>query len=270
MQGYGRDWHDCLGEASMLKNHYLVAFVALSVSFIFGSCSSIYMPNVPATPMFRHQGEGYLSGHVNLKGNASGTVAVSLTDHVALLGNASTVNHGRESNTHFRQWLAEGAVGYFTEIGKSKRQVLEIYGGYGLGNSRELDQRASIRDYEVVGSRKMDFDKIFLQVNYSSTTKGRLNLFGGKRVLNYGTAIRVSRVGMTDFWLDDVQADKEENLFIEPVFFTRMELLKGLQLQYTTGFNIGVVNNSYLKAGNSIFTLGVAYNFGRATGKKKK
>ncbi|MBL1407405.1 hypothetical protein [Sphingobacterium faecale] len=253
----------------MLKNNYVIALIALSGSFILGSCSSIYMPNVPATPMFRQQGEGYLAGHINLKGNASGTAAVSLTDHVALLANASTVNHGRESNTHFRQWLAEGAVGYFTEIGKSKRQILEIYGGYGLGNSRELDQRASIRDYEVVGSRKMDFDKIFLQVNYSSTTKGRLNLFGGKRVLNYGTTIRVSRGAMTDFWLDDVQAAREENLFIEPVFFTRMELLRGLQLQYTTGFNIGVVNNSYLNAGNSIFTLGVAYNFGRSGNKKK-
>lgn len=252
----------------MLKVHYLLPILLLSVFSIVTSCSSIYMPNVPATPMFRNQGEGYVAGHINLKGNTSGTVAVSLTDHVAILGNASTVDHGRNSNNHFRQWLAEGAVGYFTEIGKSKRQVLEVYGGYGLGNSRDVDQRASVRGYDVVAYRKMDFDKIFLQVNYSSTTKGKLNLFGGKRELNYGTAIRVSRIGMTGFWIDGVDQDKEENLFIEPVFFTRMELVKGLQLQYTTGFNIGVVNNSYLEAGNSIFTLGIAYNFGKARSRR--
>lgn len=229
---------------------------------VFG-CSSIYMPNVPATPMFKDQGEGYLSGHVNLKGNISGTAAVAITDHIAILGNASTVNHGKESNTYFRQWLAEGAVGYFTKIGKSKRQVLELYGGYGVGNTKDVDQRASVHGYEAVESREMDFDKVFVQVNYSSTTKRKLNLFGGKRELNYGTAIRLSRVGMKGFWIDGIKNSDEENVFVEPVFYTRMEIIKGLQLQYTTGFNIGFVNNSYLKAGNSIFTLGLAYNFGK-------
>lgn len=250
----------------MIKIYQLTLLV--SVGFIFMGCSSMYMPNVPATPMFRGQGEGYVSGHANLKGNISGTAAVAITDHVALIGNASTVNTGVNSNTHFRQWLAEGAVGYFTQVGKSKRQVLEVYGGYGIGNSRENDQRASIRDYDIVESRKMDIDKIFLQVNYSSTTKQKLNLFGRKRELNYGTAIRASRIGMTDFWINGDESAKEENIFIEPVFFTRMELTKGLQLQYTTGFNIGFVNNSYLKAGNSIFTLGIVYNFGKETKRK--
>lgn len=228
------------------------------------------MPNVPATPMFRNQGEGYLAGHVNLKGNVSGTAAVALTDHVAVIGSASTVNNGIKSNTHFRQWLVEGAVGYFTQVGKSKRQVLEVYGGYGIGNSRANDQRASIRDYDIVEFRKMDFDKIFLQVNYSSTTKRKLNLFGSKRELNYGTAIRASRLGMTNFWINGIESPEEENIFIEPVFFTRMELVNGLQAQYTTGFNIGVVNNSYLKAGNSIFTLGIVYNFGKLKKVNKK
>lgn len=247
----------------MFKTHHIIPALILFVPLIFFGCSSIYMPNVPATPMFRSQGEGYLSGHANLKGNISGTAGVSLTNHIALIGNASSVNNGSKSNTHFRQWLAEGAVGYFTQIGKSKRQVLEIYGGYGVGNSRETDQRASIHGFDVVESRKMDFDKVFLQVNYSSTTKRKLNLFGAKRELNYGTAIRASRIGMTGFSINGVESPKEENIFIEPVFFTRMELLKGLQLQYTTGFNIGFVNNSYLKAGNSIFTLGIVYNFGK-------
>lgn len=247
----------------MFKTHYIIPVLILFVTLILAGCSSIYMPNVPATPMFRGQGEGYLSGHANLKGNISGTAGVALTNHIALIGNASTVNNGSKSNMHFRQWLAEGAVGYFTQIGKSKRQVLEIYGGYGVGNSRETDQRASIHGYDVVESRKMDFDKVFLQVNYSSTTKRKMNLFGAKRELNYGTAIRASRIGMTDFSINRVESAKEENIFIEPIFFTRMELVKGLQLQYTTGFNFGIVNNSYLKAGNSIFTLGIVYNFGK-------
>lgn len=249
-------------DGGMSRQYYLILIAMFVVASFFSSCSSIYMPNVPATPMFKDKGEGYLAGHVNLKGNLSGTAAVSITDHVAILGNGSIVNNGSNSNEYFRQWLAEGAIGYFTTTGKSKRQVLEFYGGYGIGNSRDIDQRASVHGYEAVEAREMDFDKIFVQVNYSSTRKRKISLFGDKRELNYGTAIRLSRIGMRDFWVDGVTADKEENFFIEPVFFTRMELVKGLQLQYTTGFNIGLVNNSFLKAGNSIFTLGVTYNFG--------
>lgn len=247
----------------MLKP-YQITFITISLLNLFlTGCSSIYMPNVPATPMFREQGQGYLAGHINLKGNLSGTAAVAVTDHFAILGNGSIVSNGKNANSYFRQWLAEGAVGYFTSIGKSKRQVLEIYGGYGVGNTKDIDQRASVHGYEEVEKREMDFHKQFVQVNYSSTRKRKITLFGDKRELNYGTAIRLSRVGMRDFWIDGMSSDKEENFFVEPVFFTRMELLNGLQLQYTTGFNIGLVNNSFLKAGNSIFTLGITYNFGR-------
>lgn len=223
----------------------------------------MYMPNVPATPMFKEQGEGYLAAHVNTKGNISGSAGVAVGEHVAILGNGSIVDYGKKSNDHFKQWVAEGAIGYFTKMGKEKRQVLEIYGGYGVGNTEEIDQRASVVGFEPVETRIMDFDKIFVQVNYSSTRKRKINLFGDKRELNYGTAIRLSRIGMTDFSIDGIDAPKEENFLIEPVFFTRMELMKGFQVQYTTGFNIGLVSNEYLKAGNSVFTLGVAYNFGK-------
>lgn len=251
----------------MRKHIQFIFLSGAALVFLFSSCGSIYMPNVPATPMFKEQGEGYLAGHINTKGNISGTAGVALTSNVAVLGNASIVNYGAKSNEYFRQWLAEGAVGYYTKMGKEKRQVLELYGGYGVGNTRDFDQRAGIKGYEIVEAREMNFDKIFVQLNYSSTRKRKINLFGGKRELNYGTAIRLSRVGMREFWIDNVEAACEENFLIEPVFYTRMELFKGFQVQYTSGFNIGLIKNEYLKAGNSVFTLGVAYNFG---GKQKK
>ena len=68
---------------------------------------------------------------------------------------------------------------------------------------------------------------------------------------------------MTDFSINGEKKDKEENYFIEPIFFTRLQLIKGLQVQYTTGFNVGFIKNEYLKAGNSVFTLGISYNFGK-------
>ncbi|WP_234991200.1 hypothetical protein [Sphingobacterium psychroaquaticum] len=226
------------------------------------------MPNVPATPMFKERGEVYVAAHSNIKGNISGNAGVAFAKNLAFIANGSFIENGNSihSNDLFKQQLVEGGIGYFTKVGKNKRQVLEVYAGYGIGKSHDEDRRASMTGMEPVDVRKMDFDKIFLQVNYSSTKKDKLNLFGKKRALSYGTAIRVSRIAMTDFTINDITATKEEALFIEPLFFTRMELNKSFQLQYTNGFNINVMSNEYLKAGNAVFTLGVLYGFG---GKKK-
>lgn len=244
------------------KRNIQFSFLCVGFLLLVG-CSSIYMPNVPATPMFRNQGEGYVAAHINTKANISGSAGVAVSNHIAVIANGSYVKHGVQSNEQLEQKLMEGALGYFTKMGKDKRQVLEFYAGYGQGSTVEMDKRASTTGFDAVETRDMTFDKIFAQVNYSSTRKRKLNVFGSKRELNYGTAIRLSRVGMTDFTIDGVQVQKEENFLIEPVFFTRMELAKGFQLQYTTGFNVGLVQNSYLKAGNSVFTLGVSYNFGK-------
>jgi len=248
----------------LMRLRFLYAVVVGALIATMSACSSIYMPNVPATPMFREQGEVYVAAHSNVKGNLSANAGVAFGKHLALIANGSYIDRGGErSNELFKQHLYEAGLGYFTTLGRDKRQVLEVYAGYGLGSSTEVDRRASTTGMAAVETRVMDFDKIFVQVNYSSTRKNKLTLFGKDRDLNYGTAIRVSRVGMTDFTIDGFTRPKEEALFIEPLFYTRMELNKGFQLQYTNGFNFNVVDNEYLKAGNAVFTLGVIYSFGR-------
>ena len=240
--------------------YYLAVLVILGC---LSSCSSLYLPNVPATPMLRDQGEVFVAGHINPKGQLSGSAAVAITDHIAVLGNGSFVDHGLKSNEHLKQWLAEGALGYFTKVGQQKRRTFELYAGYGIGHALQEDKRATTQGFEAVESREMDFNKIFLQVNYSSTRDRKVNVFDKERELSYGTTIRVSRIAMDNFQLDGVDAPKEENFLVEPVFYTRLQLNKGLHLQYSSGFNIGLNNNEYLKAGNSILTLGLIYNFGR-------
>lgn len=242
----------------------LVHFIILAFVLSFISCSSIYMPNVPATPMFQNQGEVHAAAHANIKGNVSGNVGMAIGNHVAIIANGSYIDQGDNNNKNelFKQYLIEGGLGYFTKVGREKRQILEIYAGYGIGSSTEIDRRASTTGMQPVETRNMDFDKIFVQINYSSTRKKKLNLFGKARALNYGTAIRASRVGMTTFIINNLSSPQEEALFIEPLFYTRMELNNGFQLQYTNGFNFNVVDNTYLKAGNAVFTLGLTYNFG--------
>lgn len=228
----------------------------------FSSCSSVYLPNVPATPMFTGKGEGYLAAHVNPKGNASANLGVAFTDHLAIIGNGSYINY-KSDNHDFKQYLYEGGLGYYTVVGKGKRSVLEFYGGYGVGATMDVDKRASTTGTNAVETRDVDFNKIFVQANFSSTRKNKINLFGKKRTLNYGTAIRLSRIKMDRFDLNGVSSQLEENVYVEPIFFTRLELNKGFQIQYTNGWNIGLMNNEYLKPGNAVFTLGLIYNFGR-------
>ena len=244
--------------------------IYLYPSFIIGllslaSCSSIYMPNVPATPMLRESGEVYVAAHSSLKGNLSANAAVAISPHIALMANGSYIEQAKESAKQelFNQQLVEGGIGYFTKMGKKKQQVLEFYAGYGLGKSSHDFRRAGLRGMESQELREMNFDKVFVQVNYSSTKVDRVQLFGKKRTISYGTALRFSRVAMTDFAINKIAQAKEEAYFVEPLFFTRLELSKGLQLQYTNGFNVNLFSNEYLKAGNAVFTLGVAYNFYR-------
>lgn len=234
----------------------------LSVAAWLSSCRSVYLPNVPATPMFNNKGEGYIAAHVNPKGNLSGNVGIAFTDHLAIIGNGSYLNYSSDNND-FKQHLYEGGLGYYTVVGKAKRSVLEFYAGYGIGSTTDVDKRASTTGTDPVETRDLDFNKIFVQANFSSTRKNKINLFGNKRTLNFGTAIRLSRIKMDRFELNGISSQLEENLYIEPVFFTRLELNKGFQIQYTNGWNIGLMDNQYLKPGNAVFTLGLIYNFGR-------
>lgn len=241
---------------------FLIIFIAIT------SCSSIYMPNVPATPMFKERGETYVAAHANIKGNISANTGVAFGKNLAFIANGSYIDRGTSrSNDLFKQHLIEGGIGYFTTMGKLKLQVLEVYGGYGIGGSTQIERRAGVNGMEPTESREMNFDKIFVQVNYSSTRKRKLNLMGKRREMSYGTAIRGSRISMRDFTINDLPSQKEEAFFIEPLFYTRLALNNHLHLQYTNGFNFNVLDNNYLKAGNAVFTLGLTYKFG---GRKKK
>ena len=247
----------------MIKVRFWYLLTGMLVSLaLFSSCSSVYLPNVPATPMFNNKGEGYLAAHLNTKANFSGNLGLAVTDHFAVIGNGSYLNYHSDNND-FKQYLYEGGIGYYTLVGEAKRSVLEFYGGYGIGSTTDVDKRAATTGADPVETRDLDFNKIFVQANFSSTRKNKINLFGKKRTLNYGTAIRLSRVKMDRFELNGVLTQLEENLYVEPIFFTRLELNRGFQLQYTNGWNIGLMDNQYLKPGNAVFTLGLIYNFGR-------
>jgi len=236
-------------------------FIAFGLLLIFSSCSSLYMPNVPNTPMLSEQGELHASGHISLKGNASLNTAYAVSSNFGVILNGSFINRDQPKKD-YRQNLLEAGGGYFTTFGPDNNRILEIYAGIGRGESERIFNNESFTGQMTYNREEMTFSKGFLQVNYSSKKERSLRLFSKKFPLNYGTAIRGSYLNMKKFQLNGVDQAKEDNIFIEPVFFTRMRLSDAVQLQYTTGSNFGLKNREYLTAGNSVFSLGFVINVG--------
>ncbi len=230
-------------------------------TFFLSSCSSVYMPNVPNTPMLSSRGELNAAAHVTLKGNVSVNSAYAASEHFALLLNGSVMNNNK-TKKDFKHNLIETGVGYFTTFGPDKTRILEIYAGLGKGNSERVYKDKTLTGLITEDRQEVNFNKTFFQVNYSSKRKQDLKLFGARFPLNYGTALRVSYIKMTEFIRNDIAQPQEDNIFIEPVFFTRMAISNGVQIQYTTGSNFGLKNRKFLTAGNSVFSLGMVIGVG--------
>ncbi len=230
-------------------------------SILLTSCSSLYIPNVPNTPMLSAAGELSASAHTSLKGNASFNSAYAVSDHFGVLLNGSVMNNNSKKKD-FKHNLLETGAGYFTTFGSANDRILEIYAGFGRGSSEKSTTEENDMGLMSIDRQETNLSKVFMQVNYSSKDKKNLNLFGRDFPLNYGTAVRVSYVNMKDFLRNDIAQPTEDNVFIEPVFFTRMALNRTVQLQYTSGSNFGLKNRKFLTAGSSVFTVGLVINVG--------
>ena len=240
---------------------------ASALAFLVSSCSSVYMPNVPNTPMLSTKGELYTGAHITPKFNASFNSAYAVGEHVGILVNGSMMNQNKEKKD-FRHNLLEGGAGYFTTFANGTR-ILEIYGGIGRGSSDRTFKDNIDGNWVTSDRQEVTFNKYFVQVNYSSKDKKQLRLFGNTYPLNYGTALRASYINMDEFYRNDVKQPTEDNIFLEPIFFTRIVLSPAVQLQYTSGSNFGLRNRKFLTAGNSVFSLGIIVNANGLRVKKK-
>jgi len=242
-------------KSSPLKYLAILAVAGLS------SCSSLYVPNVPNTPMLSTQGEFSGGAHVSLGGNLSLNGAYAASNHFGVIGSASYLNNDK-SRRDFKQKLVEIGGGYFNTFGPDDNRIIEVYAGYGGGKT---DRTYFHRDNDVLTStehQETTYSKTFFQVNYSSRKANNLKLFGKVFPINYGTAIRISHVNMKTFMINGIGQPREGNLFLEPVFFTRMRFSDTFQLQYTSSGNFGLNSRKFISAGNSLFTIGAVVNIG--------
>ncbi|MFC5282878.1 hypothetical protein [Pedobacter alpinus] len=245
---------------SKLKTKY-VYFSVFIISLILTSCSSVYMPNVPNSPMLSAKNEIHASGHISLRGKLSFNTAYAVSDHIGVLFNGSFINQSQRKKD-FNQELVELGGGYYTTFGTDNNRILEIYGGFGRGTTNRIYRTYDNDLLVFTDNQNVRFNKSFIQVNYSSKEKKSLTLFSKKYPLNYGTIIRLSHVNMSNFTRNNLAQPLEDNIFIEPVFFTRLKLNQNFQLQYTSGSNFGLKNRDFMTAGSSVFTLGLIVNLG--------
>jgi hypothetical protein len=236
-------------------------FLALALLLFTTGCVSTYMPNVPNVPMFTEKGELSAAGHITPKGNITFNTAYAVTDNIGVMLNGSMLSQERKKRD-FRHNLVEAGAGYFTTFGPNQNRVLEIYGGIGGGSSDRTEKEESKEGVMTYTRREAGFSKYFTQVNFSSKKKKSLRLLGNDFPLNYGTALRMSYVNMHKHLLNGVAQPNESNIFLEPIFYTRMALSPTVQLQYTSGSNFGLRNRKALTAGYSVFSLGFVINVG--------
>jgi len=241
-----------------------IRFAPVLSLFVLASCSSIYIPSVPNTPMLTTQGEIAAGAHMSLKGNFNFNSAYAVSNHVAVLANGAIMSNERDKRD-IKHKMIEIGGGYFNTFGPDNNRILEIYGGIGSGRTERIFREFDKNDVLISSDlQEAKYDKKFIQVNYSSKKVDNLKLFGVNFGLNYGTALRMSFVKTNDFYRNNVLQANEDNIFIEPVFFTRMILSEQVQLQYTSGSNFGLKNRKFLNAGNSVFSVGAVINLGRA------
>ncbi|WP_035564048.1 hypothetical protein [Hymenobacter sp. IS2118] len=234
----------------LLRLAYVPVFAGLS------SCASLYFPPPPHAPLLTHKGEAYGSVSTNLQNNFALQGAYAVTNHLGVAGTFSSLHRSKSRKTENLDF-AELSVGYFTRL--SDKRVLEVYVGAGGGATERIERNA-----EKVTTQTLDgsLSKVFAQVNYARKKTKNIHLFKRDFPLTYGAALRMSYMQLNNFRIDGQVAPGENNVFFEPITFTRTQIAGPVQLQLMSGQIFGFRNNKFLKAANSVFQVGIVVNIG--------
>ncbi|UOQ97315.1 hypothetical protein MUN81_19005 [Hymenobacter sp. 5317J-9] len=238
--------------------HLLRVVLLLMFTGVTG-CASLYFPPPPHTPMLTHQGEFYGAVSTNQHTNYALQGAYGLTNHLAVAGTFSSLHRKKSDKTEDIDF-GEASLGYFTRL--PDKRVLEVYVGAGGGATQRAERNdAQITTRQLEGS----LSKIFAQVNYARKKRDNIHLFNHDFPLTYGAALRMSYMQLNNFRIDGLPTPGENNVFFEPITFTRTQIAGPVQLQLISGQIFGFRNNKYLKAANSVFQVGIVINLDKNT-----
>ncbi|WP_210516698.1 hypothetical protein [Hymenobacter terricola] len=238
--------------------HPLRAAFSLALTGLTG-CTSLYFPPPPHAPLLTHQGEFYGAVSTNQHNNYALQGAYALTNHLGVAGTFSSLHTKNDAATKNIDF-GEASLGYFTRL--SDKRVLEVYVGGGGGHTDRIERNeAQIASRTLSGS----LSKVFAQVNYARKKRDNIHLFNRDFPLTYGAALRLSYMQLNNFHLDGLPAPGENNVFFEPITFTRTQIAGPVQLQLISGQIFGFRSNKFLKAANSVFQIGIVINLDKNT-----
>ncbi|RSK32500.1 outer membrane beta-barrel protein [Hymenobacter metallilatus] len=229
---------------------------------LLAGCSSLYFPPPPQVPLLTQKGEWSGGLHTNFNQNTAAQGAYAVSDHLGVMGSVSFLHTDKKKRAEDHDF-GELGLGYYTRLRDNR--VLEVYGGYGLGHTKRVERTPA---EGITRTLEGSLDKYFLQVNYTSKDKKTYHVLGRDWPVTYGTALRASYVTLTNFRLDGQPHTPEDNVFLEPITYTRINLVGPLDFQLISGSNFGLRHRRYLKAANSVFQFGLVVNVGGQSGGK--
>lgn len=208
-----------------MKKNWLVM---VSAAFILSSCAPVYVPSTRNAALFRSAGEFQGSVHFGQGIDAQG--AVSVTDHIGLMGGYNYVSRNTSDNTdsdYIKHKSWEGAIGYYENTGKI---CYEFFGGYGKGDGQANGDFFGTNDTFGSGT----YSKLFIQPSIGTNS----------RIFNWIVTARITGVDFDRItYLDEsalpASKDPDPVIFIEPSFTGRVFFGKSpiySQFQAATSF----------------------------------
>ena len=238
---------------------HLLRLASLFALTGLAGCASLYFPPPPHAPLLTHQGEFYGAVSTNQQSNYALQGAYALTNHLGVAGTFSSLHRKKTDRTEDLDF-GEASLGYFTRL--PDKRVLEVYVGGGGGATERIERNDA---QQTIRTLDGSLSKVFAQVNYAQKKQNSIHLFNRDFPLTYGAALRLSYMQLNNFTINGMAAPSENNVFFEPITFTRTQIAGPVQLQLISGQIFGFRNNEFLKAANSVFQVGIVINLDKNT-----
>lgn len=224
-------------------------FLALMAGLALSSCAPAYISNTRNVPMFGEANE--FAGSVALSSGVDAQLAYSVSDHVAVMANANTVQKkiSPEGQPSFNRnhIFAEGGLGYFTRTRNSR---FELFAGYGAGSGTSYESYYFFHTQSNETITKAKYSRIFIQPSIGTNNK-KFNLI---------FTARVSMVGFSEFSTDDPAATPKiykptgYKVMLEPSITARVHLAGNVRGFFQLGVNksAGDVDFNYVPIQGSL------------------
>jgi len=183
------------------------------------------------------------AGSVAVSSGIDAQLAYSVSDHVAIMANANTVQQkltpeGKPSFSR-NHIFAEGGLGYFSRTKKSR---FELFAGYGVGSGTSYESYFFFHTQSQEVVTKASYNRIFIQPSLGTNNKKFNIIF----------TARVSMVGFQKFTTEDPIANPQMykptdgyKIMLEPALTARAHLAGNIRGFFQLGVNKAINENVY-------------------------